>query len=52
MANESRTIDLLDGAFYVEGTYDTYAWMREHAPTFGFFETISGEPWHWTWQAG
>jgi cytochrome P450 family 142 subfamily A polypeptide 1 len=34
MANESRTIDLLDGAFYVEGTYDTYAWMREHAPAY------------------
>lgn len=38
----------------VDLTLNTEAlmWMREHAPTFGFFETISGEPWHWTWQAG
>jgi cytochrome P450 family 142 subfamily A polypeptide 1 len=26
------TIDLLDGDFYVNDPYPTYAWMREHAP--------------------
>ncbi|HEX4777359.1 MAG TPA: cytochrome P450 [Acidimicrobiia bacterium] len=29
-----RTIDLLDGAFYVNDPYPTYAWMREHAPAY------------------
>jgi len=29
-----RTIDLLDGQFYVEDPYSTYAWMREHAPLY------------------
>ena len=29
-----RTIDLLDGAFYVQDPYPTYAWMREHAPAY------------------
>jgi cytochrome P450 family 142 subfamily A polypeptide 1 len=27
-------VDLLDGAFYADGPYDTYAWMREHAPLY------------------
>jgi cytochrome P450 family 142 subfamily A polypeptide 1 len=31
---ETRTIDLLDGAFYVNDPYPTYAWMREHAPLY------------------
>jgi cytochrome P450 family 142 subfamily A polypeptide 1 len=25
-------LDLLDGEFYANGPYETYAWMREHAP--------------------
>lgn len=29
-----RTIDLLDGDFYVNDPYSTYAWMREHAPAY------------------
>jgi cytochrome P450 family 142 subfamily A polypeptide 1 len=28
------TIDLLDGQFYVDDPYSTYAWMREHAPLY------------------
>jgi cholest-4-en-3-one 26-monooxygenase len=31
---ETRTIDLLDGAFYLNDPYPTYAWMREHAPLY------------------
>jgi cytochrome P450 family 142 subfamily A polypeptide 1 len=27
-------IDLLDGDFYANGPYDTYAWMRENAPLY------------------
>lgn len=27
-------IDLLDGDFYVNDPYSTYAWMREHAPAY------------------
>jgi cytochrome P450 family 142 subfamily A polypeptide 1 len=27
-------IDLLDGSFYVNDPYPTYAWMREHAPCY------------------
>jgi cytochrome P450 family 142 subfamily A polypeptide 1 len=27
-------IDLLDGDFYVDNPYPTYAWMREHAPAY------------------
>jgi cytochrome P450 family 142 subfamily A polypeptide 1 len=34
MTNETRTIDLLDGAFYVNDPYSTYAWMRENAPAY------------------
>jgi cytochrome P450 family 142 subfamily A polypeptide 1 len=34
MAVAVRTIDLLDGAFYVNDPYPTYAWMREHAPAY------------------
>jgi cholest-4-en-3-one 26-monooxygenase len=30
----SPTIDLLDGAFYVNDPYRTYAWMREQAPLY------------------
>lgn len=30
----SRDIDLLDGDFYVNDPYPTYAWMREHAPVY------------------
>jgi cytochrome P450 family 142 subfamily A polypeptide 1 len=30
----ARDIDLLDGAFYVNDPYPTYAWMREHAPAY------------------
>jgi cytochrome P450 family 142 subfamily A polypeptide 1 len=29
-----RRIDLLDGAFYADGPYETYAWMRDHAPLY------------------
>ncbi len=29
-----RSIDLLDGEFYVDDPYPTYAWMREHAPLY------------------
>src|SRR6266540_1480241 len=29
-----REIDLLDGDFYVNDPYTTYAWMREHAPVY------------------
>jgi len=31
---DTRAIDLLDGSFYVASMYDTYAWMREHAPVY------------------
>ncbi|HEY8526564.1 MAG TPA: cytochrome P450 [Acidimicrobiales bacterium] len=31
---ETRSIDLLDGQFYVTDPYPTYAWMREHAPVY------------------
>lgn len=31
---ETRTIDLLDGDFYANGPYATYAWMRDHAPAY------------------
>jgi cytochrome P450 family 142 subfamily A polypeptide 1 len=29
-----RTIDLLDGELYAGGAYETYTWMREHAPLY------------------
>ena len=29
-----QPIDLLDGDFYVDDPYSTYAWMREHAPAY------------------
>ncbi len=29
-----RSIDLLDGDFYVDDPYSTYAWMREEAPAY------------------
>ena len=31
---ETRSIDLLDGDFYVNDPYSTYAWMREQAPVY------------------
>lgn len=31
---EARSIDLLDGDFYVNDPYSTYAWMREQAPVY------------------
>lgn len=31
---DRRVIDLLDGEFYVNDPYPTYAWMREHAPAY------------------
>ena len=31
---KGRAIDLLDGAFYAEDPYPTYAWMRENAPAY------------------
>jgi len=34
MAIAERTIDLLDGDLYAGGPYETYAWMREHAPVY------------------
>lgn len=33
-ATGTRVIDLLDGDFYVNDPYPTYAWMREHAPLY------------------
>ncbi len=33
-ADAGRAIDLLDGDFYVNDPYSTYAWMREHAPVY------------------
>ncbi len=29
-----RTIDLLDGAFYADQPYETYAWLRTNAPAY------------------
>ena len=29
---EARDVDILDGAFYVNNPYPTYAWLREHDP--------------------
>jgi cholest-4-en-3-one 26-monooxygenase len=34
MTPETRTIDLLDGDFYVNDPYPTYAWMRANAPAY------------------
>jgi cytochrome P450 family 142 subfamily A polypeptide 1 len=34
ITGSTRTIDLLDGDFYVQDPYTTYAWMREHAPAY------------------
>lgn len=33
-ASDQRRIDLLDGDFYCQDPYPTYAWMREHAPAY------------------
>jgi len=29
---DARDVDILDGAFYVNNPYPTYAWLREHDP--------------------
>jgi cytochrome P450 family 142 subfamily A polypeptide 1 len=34
MATETRTFDLLDGSFYVNDPYSSYAWLREHSPAY------------------
>jgi cholest-4-en-3-one 26-monooxygenase len=34
MAIGERTIDLLDGDFYANGPYETYAWLRQNAPVY------------------
>ena len=34
MSTDTRAIDLLDGDFYVNDPYPTYAWMREHEPVY------------------
>ncbi len=34
MALRGRTVDLLDGELYANGPYETYAWLREHAPLY------------------
>lgn len=34
MAIGERTIDLLDGDFYANGPYETYAWMRANEPVY------------------
>ena len=34
MTTTRRVIDLLDGDLYAEGPYETYAWLREHAPLY------------------
>jgi cholest-4-en-3-one 26-monooxygenase len=34
MSTETRSIDLLDGDFYVHDPYPTYAWMRANAPAY------------------
>jgi len=39
MSTEARTIDLLDGDFYVNDPYPTYAWMRANAPA--YWDTIN-----------
>jgi D-alanyl-D-alanine carboxypeptidase len=28
---------------------DTYQWLKKHAKEYGFYQTISNEPWHWEW---
>jgi cytochrome P450 family 142 subfamily A polypeptide 1 len=34
MATQTRTFDLLDGAFYVNDPYGSYAWLRDNAPAY------------------
>jgi cytochrome P450 family 142 subfamily A polypeptide 1 len=34
MATETRTFDLLDGSFYVNDPYGSYAWLRDNAPAY------------------
>jgi cytochrome P450 family 142 subfamily A polypeptide 1 len=31
---ETRTFDILDGSFYVDDPYGSYAWLRENAPAY------------------
>ena len=31
---DRREINLLDGEFYVDSPYETFAWMRENEPIF------------------
>ncbi|MDP6298290.1 MAG: hypothetical protein QF388_02620, partial [Acidimicrobiales bacterium] len=31
---DEKSVDLLDGDFYVSNPYQTYAWMREDAPAY------------------
>jgi cytochrome P450 family 142 subfamily A polypeptide 1 len=31
---DTRTFDILDGAFYVDDPYGSYAWLRENAPAY------------------
>lgn len=26
---------------------ETYEWLKQHAPAFGFVRTVNAEPWHW-----
>lgn len=34
----------------LELDWEALVWMREHAPAFGFAETIPDEPWHWAYR--
>ena len=34
MTTTGQVIDLLDGDLYANGPYETYAWLREHAPLY------------------
>ncbi len=28
---------------------ETYFWLSNHAPALGFYESVDGEPWHWSY---
>ena len=32
--------------------YKVYEWLEQHASTYGFQRTVSGEPWHWEYLGG
>jgi cytochrome P450 family 142 subfamily A polypeptide 1 len=34
MATETRKFDIIDGSFYVDDPYGSYAWLRENAPAY------------------